>query len=195
MENSSIPTQQINSGNPSFLNLNPKNFMQFRQLIILFFVLIVIAALSAILFFFVLSKDLDKVKMSSNTPLKINTASSGSGFVKPSISPDKTVVLPISQNNPQVSSVMFYYEIESTLKELKDIPDGKQLITNIDDSSLPPFTFTPKTGIVFLLAPFSFKEAQLSDLKPGTKVQIILNYNLKNNSWIVNQVQILGETD
>ena len=120
MENSSIPTQQINSGNPSFLNLNPKNFMQFRQLlIILFFVLIVIAALSAILFFFVLSKDLDKVKMSSNTPLKINTASSGSGFVKPSISPDKTVVLPISQNNPQVSSVMFYYEIESTLKEIR----------------------------------------------------------------------------
>lgn len=104
---------------------------------------------------------------------------------------DQNAHFPIKPDNNRVSYASATYIFEGTLKEVKNSPDGAELITDIKGYGIPRFMPNRNTSVV---KKNSGKVAIVSpkDLKSGQKVEIGMIYNLRIKKWYMFSVSILS---
>lgn len=98
--------------------------------------------------------------------------------------------LPIRLVNPAVRSAAVQYVLEGNLKEVKNTPQGSELVTTIMGQEKPKFIVTNKTTVVFNNKG-QVTPANTSDLKPGQKLRITATFGLKRRVWTTQRVAIL----
>ena len=102
---------------------------------------------------------------------------------------NKTINSPINLNNKSVSAISISYFLRGNLKEVKSLPEGLELVTDITGDGIPQFIASDKTTVVFNTDGVQ-SPANVSDLKPSQKLGINMFYDVKKKTWSLIKVHI-----
>lgn len=123
-------------------------------------------------------------------PTKIATTVSNQPKILAQLKQEGFPKIPVSTKNAAVKVAIVSYRLSGTIKEVKPVSGGVELITDIK-ANIPRFLVTPNTKIS-IISNGEKKQASSSDLKAGQKVEIVITYGLKKRNWNdVNSVDIL----
>lgn len=99
--------------------------------------------------------------------------------------PEEKTLLPLDPNNKSVSNASVSYILSTTVKELKNVQDKKQLITTSTIPDMPPVFVDSKTPVL-INDIYNLQTAQigtLANITPGTPVALALTYIVKTKTW------------
>lgn len=105
--------------------------------------------------------------------------------------PLKSIELPAPIDHPNVQAVFLHYLIAGPLKELKDVPQGKQLILEGKEEGLPPFIISPETRIAKISPPYGLKDItplSIKELIPGVHLSISIEYDPRAKLWFLRDI-------
>lgn len=102
----------------------------------------------------------------------------------------QTLTYPIDPNNTFITSKALIYSFMGEVNSLKEVTEGLVLVTNIKGANIPEFLVTKKTLVVK-----QDSDRQLVSgsgaIKVGSKVMIVLGYNLDNKTWHTTKVTVI----
>ena len=100
--------------------------------------------------------------------------------------------LPIDPSNEKVAAVKVTYSFSAaTLKEIRNAPEGPQLITSLGGFGINAnFVVDKNTKIVFLDQAKKEIPATEKDLKVNQGIRITAEYDLKKRIWVTKKVAI-----
>lgn len=153
--------------------MNKKNFQTRKVAIVLFFILVIglIVIISH-----------QKARSLTNTTKAAPSPTSTSST---------SINLPYPIDKPNLGMVIVVYNFFGPIKEIKDTPEGKQLILDIPNDNLPNFILNTKYTQIFKLGSNSEPTStSIDDLKVGIKVNVQIMYDLKLSIWRVLRVDI-----
>ena len=95
--------------------------------------------------------------------------------------------LPIAPESPNVSNVLIHYFFTGTLKELKKAADGTEIILADADPNLPDIIVTNTTRVQKISPPYESNATPINvnTLKPGQRIDISAEFDLKTGAWFV----------
>lgn len=101
--------------------------------------------------------------------------------------------LPISSDASSVFYASVVYTLGGRLIEIKTIPEGFELITDIQTPNIPKFTVCTTCNQptpIFGNFTNGFRQINYDMLKIGQNVRIVASYNLRTKDWVTNKVTI-----
>lgn len=104
---------------------------------------------------------------------------------------NKKIVLPIDPKASYVNGFEIYYSYNFTITGFKEVPDGREVLSDIKEPFSPPFIIANdyKTFIIFEKGA-ERTEGTVSDLKVGQKVRNALYYNPRMQTWRMPEIHI-----
>lgn len=103
-----------------------------------------------------------------------------------------SIKLPFPINKPYLGLVIIVYNFFGPVKEVKNVPEGTQLVLDIPNDQLPNFILNTQYTQMFKPSKDSKPTpASIDDLEVGIKVNVQMMYDLKLNTWRVIRVDIL----
>lgn len=143
----------------------------------------------AIVLFFILTAILIGIILNQQTKFLINIKKTASPTPTSDIS---SIKLPFPINKPYLGLVIIVYNFFGPVKEVKNVPEGMQLLLDIPNDNLPNFILNTQYTQMFKPSKDSKPTtASTADLKVGTKINVQMMYDLKLNIWRAIRVDIL----
>lgn len=102
--------------------------------------------------------------------------------------------IPIPLTNHFVTYAEVTYIFQGILKEVKDTPDGAELITSISGTGVPRFMPSKTTSVIRKTQDGKVFIAKPTDLQPGQQVEIGMVYKLREHQWYMVSINILPQT-
>lgn len=101
-----------------------------------------------------------------------------------------TIIGPtISLKNEPLKAASINYFLWGKLREIRTLPEGIELVTDITGDGIPSFVVTNNTIIVFN-TDGQQTPATTSDFAPNQEVGLAMNYNLNKKTWTTFKVHI-----
>lgn len=110
--------------------------------------------------------------------------------VTPTLVNDRSVILPVGLDNPNVGSVRAHYFMAGTIKEVKSLPDGYEIVL-ANSKYLPKIVVNNGVRVSKITPPYNSAAPvpfPAKDLKPGMVIDISLEYELASEVWIIQDV-------
>ena len=102
------------------------------------------------------------------------------------------IELPIPLSNSAVINAYLGYNFSGSVKEVKKIDSGAEIILETSEKGLPQFIVTEKDVKIFKIGQDkSITSAGIDDLRKGAHVSISTTYDLKTHLWISRTVHIV----
>jgi hypothetical protein len=100
-------------------------------------------------------------------------------------------ILPISPQKSFITSYGMGYYVETRIREIKQIQNQTEIITEVEDSDFPKIYLQPITLLFTNIDGDNvFETAPLSDFKPGSKIGIFLIYS-NFEKWMIVRIALL----
>ncbi len=106
-----------------------------------------------------------------------------------------TFSLPVSQDSPNVTSVLAHYFFTGKVKKLQKVENGTKIIYENADSKLPELVVTDKTRVSKITPPYETNHSfiNINDIHPGQIIDISAEYDVRSSSW--NILDVFFATD
>jgi hypothetical protein len=146
---------------------------------------------------------LNRAKFHQKTQVKSSVVSqsgnqpSGSDFPVGSLPADNAIYgknavdLPLQLSNPSEGSALLHYFINGVVKEIKNTPQGPQIILTSANTKLPAFIVAKDTRISKISPPYGQQNSvpmSVTDLKSGSTIIISTEYDLAQKVWLLRDV-------
>lgn len=109
------------------------------------------------------------------------------------IAPAPAAGLPVSMDNPAVTSATVSYNFTGVIKTVETTADGASLTLVSQAGALPTFSVTKNTRIFTSVQKISTPGA-VSDLKSSAKVTVAASYDFKRKVWNTTVVFLIPDT-
>lgn len=134
------------------------------------------------------SKESSKTQPTLPTPLPSPTRNSSS-----IVQPDGIIVPPVDLESDSVINASLSYTFSGTIVEIKNVPEGLELITDIAERGVPRLivciTCNQPTTVYFN-DKGKFTQANFADLKVEQEVRVLTSYDLKSRQWTTQRINI-----
>lgn len=103
------------------------------------------------------------------------------------------ITLPVDFNNKNVTSAYLAYNFFGPIKEIVDVTQGKEIILDVADNTLPKFIVQDQVTTVqeYDQKLNKVTPSKAENLQAGERISISTTYDLKNNLWITRSIHIL----
>lgn len=102
----------------------------------------------------------------------------------------KRIDAPVSLGSPNVGLVFVHYFFSGSIKELKNVEGGTELILDSTNPEMPRIVLTPQIPISKVVVPppavpVPPKNLKIQDLKPGQNVDVSMEFDPVLKNWVV----------